>query len=165
MDREPAHLVGVISDTHGLLRPEALELLAGVEVILHAGDVGSPEILERLEALAPVEAVRGNIDRGAWADALPETRTVKIGGVRLLLVHDLKLLDLDPERRRYGAVISGHSHRARNERMGRVLFFNPGSAGPRRFRLPVTLGRLRIHEGVVNGEVLDLGLLQRAPAR
>jgi len=133
---------GVISDTHGLLREEAVEALAGVELIIHAGDVGNPEILHRLKEIAPVLAVRGNVDKGAWAEALPETAAVEVGGIAIYVIHDVKELDLDPAAAGFGMVISGHSHKpGRSERAG-VVYLNPGSAGPRRFRLPVTLARV-----------------------
>ncbi|OLC16518.1 MAG: YfcE family phosphodiesterase [Candidatus Rokubacteria bacterium 13_1_40CM_69_27] len=148
--------VGVISDTHGLLRPEAVAALRGADAIVHAGDVGSPEVLEALAALAPVTAVRGNNDRGAWAEKLPLTGVLELAGVVLYVLHDVKELDLDPHRAGFAAVISGHSHRPRREERGEVLFFNPGSAGPRRFKLPVAVGRLRIDGGRVRGRIVVL---------
>jgi putative phosphoesterase len=149
--------IGLISDTHGLLRPQALAALRGSELILHAGDIGAPEVLSALEAIAPLVAVRGNNDVGcAWARQLPETATIEAGGRRLHLLHDLKTLALDPPQARCDVVISGHSHRPKIERRGTVLFVNPGSAGPRRFSLPVALARLRIDEGGVEAELLEL---------
>lgn len=136
-------LVGLISDTHGLLRDEALEALEGSEVIVHAGDVGDPGILERLRELAPVRAVRGNTDRGAWAETLPETEVVEVGGRSLYVVHDLDRLDLDPAAAGFDAVVYGHTHRPASEERGGVLFVNPGAAGHRRFGRPVTVARLR----------------------
>jgi hypothetical protein len=136
--------VGVISDTHGLLRPEALRALAGADLILHAGDVGSPEVLAGLRALAPVVAVRGNNDRGPWAEALSETEVVTAGGRSLYVLHDLGTLDLDPRAAGFDAVIAGHSHQPRIERRDGVLYLNPGSAGPRRFRLPIALAWLDV---------------------
>jgi putative phosphoesterase len=136
--------VGVISDTHGLLRPEALRALAGADLILHAGDVGSPEVLAGLRALAPVVAVRGNNDRGPWAEALSETEVVTAGGRSLYVLHDLGTLDLDPRAAGFDAVIVGHSHQPRIERRDGVLYLNPGSAGPRRFRLPIALAWLDV---------------------
>jgi putative phosphoesterase len=153
-----AHLVGVISDTHGLLRPEAVAALDGCELIVHAGDVGSPEVLGGLSAIAPVRAVRGNNDRGAWARRLPETDRIEIGGVALFLLHDAKLLDFDPAAAGIAAVIFGHSHKPGHARTGGVLRFNPGSAGPRRFRLPVSLGRLHIRSGTVEPELITLAV-------
>ena len=135
-------VVGLISDTHGLLRDEALRALDGCDLIVHAGDVGNPEILEALKALAPLVAVRGNIDKGAWASALPVTAVAQAGPVAIYVLHDVHELDLDPAAARFQVVVSGHSHQpARREQSG-VLFLNPGSAGPRRFKLPVTVARL-----------------------
>lgn len=148
--------IGVISDTHGLLRPQALAALAGSELILHAGDIGAPEVLAALEAIAPVAAVRGNNDTEPWAEALPETRVVEAGGLRFYLLHDLKTLALDPLAAGFDAVLSGHSHKPLAETRAGVLYLNPGSAGPRRFRLPITLARLRLAEGRINSELLHL---------
>jgi putative phosphoesterase len=139
-----AATIGVISDTHGLLRPEAVAALQGSEVIIHAGDVGKPEILDQLRLIAPVVAVRGNIDTGAWASELPLTAVVEGRSARIYVLHDVHQLDLDPAAAGFQIVISGHSHQPdRSERSG-VLYLNPGSAGPRRFRLPVTVARLRL---------------------
>jgi putative phosphoesterase len=148
--------VGVISDTHGLLRPEAVSALAGVERIVHAGDIGDRAVLVALERVAPVSAVRGNNDRGAWARDIPETEVVEVGGVSLYVLHDLHELDLDPRAAGFAAVIAGHSHQPRQEERDGVLYFNPGSAGPRRFRLPISLGRLTIQGGRVSGALLTL---------
>jgi putative phosphoesterase len=150
------HTLGVIADTHGLVRPQALAALAGVERIVHAGDIGGPGVLAALERVAPVTAVRGNNDRGDWAAAIPETEVVQIGGVALYLLHDVHALDLDPRAAGFAAVVAGHSHQPRLEERGGVLFFNPGSAGPRRFRLPVSVGRLTIAGGRVSGALLTL---------
>lgn len=139
--------IGVISDTHGLLRPEAEARLAGVEHIIHAGDIGAPEIVPRLRALAPVTAIRGNVDRGAWAGVFPETALVTLAGRRIHVLHDLAELDLDPAARGVSVVISGHSHRPKAETVAGVLYLNPGSAGRRRFSLPVTLATLEISDG------------------
>ena len=136
--------VGLISDTHGLLRPEAVAALRGSDFIVHAGDVGDPEILQRLEALAPVTAVRGNIDRGEWAAALPETAVLEVGGASIYVIHGLDDLDLDPAAAGFQAVISGHSHRPGQSERNGVLYVNPGSAGPRRFSLPIGVGRLTV---------------------
>jgi uncharacterized protein len=149
-------LIGVISDTHGLLRPEALEALHGPERIIHAGDVGDPEILEQLAAIAPVSAVRGNIDKSAWARKLPETDVVEAGGVSIYVLHDLAQLDLKPEAAGFNVVISGHSHVPKQETRNGVLYFNPGSAGPRRFKLPVSVGRLTIGRRSVHGEIITI---------
>ena len=135
-------VVGLISDTHGLLRPEAVQALAGSDLIIHAGDVGAPEILAARRAVAPVVAVRGNIDNGRWAEALPMTAVAEAGNTLIYVLHDLNELDLDPAAAGFGVVVSGHSHQpASSERSG-VLYVNPGSAGRRRFRLPVTVARL-----------------------
>jgi putative phosphoesterase len=156
MNARAATLVGVISDTHGLLRPEAMAALEGSHLIVHAGDVGSPDVLDRLGALAPVRAVRGNIDTGGWVARLPETEAVEAGGLLLWLLHDIAALDLDPAADGFAAVIFGHSHKPTVETLGGVLHFNPGSAGPRRFKLPVTVGRLRIAAGSIRPEIVTL---------
>ena len=148
--------IGVISDTHGLLRPEALRALAGADLIVHAGDVGSPEVLESLRAVAPVVAVRGNNDRGPWAGALAETEVVERGGRTLYVLHDLKTLDLDPRAAGFDAVIAGHSHQPRIERRDGVLYLNPGSAGPRRFRLPIALAWLEVGATRLDAEIVQL---------
>jgi uncharacterized protein len=140
-------LIGLISDTHGLLRPEAVRALRGSELIVHAGDVGKPEILEALRALAPTVAVRGNVDTGDWASALPTAAVAEAGPVSIYVLHDVKALDLKPEAAGFQIVVSGHTHKlGRSERSG-VLYINPGSAGPRRFQLPITIARLDL--GVV----------------
>ena len=134
--------VGLISDTHGLLRPEAIAALRGSQLILHAGDVGNPEILETLRGIAPVVAVRGNVDTAEWAQELPLTTVADAGGVMIFMLHDVNALDLNPQAAGFQVVVSGHSHKpGKMERQG-VLFINPGSAGPRRFQLPVTVARL-----------------------
>lgn len=147
--------VGVISDTHGLLRPEALDALQGVAAIIHAGDVGKPSILTELEAVAPVHAIRGNVDYGPNLDDLPDRRRVVIAGVAMLVVHDLAGVTVDPSTG-YRLVISGHTHRPLIHEMGGIIYFNPGSAGPRRFRLPVTLGLLHIENERATPEVISL---------
>ena len=148
--------LGVISDTHGLLRPEAVEALRGSDRILHAGDVGAPEILEALAQIAPVTAVRGNVDTAPWARALPETEVVEAGGVSIYILHDRGQLDLKPEAAAFRVVIYGHSHQPKMEEKSGVLYFNPGSAGPRRFHLPVSVGKLMIKAGTVRAEVVEL---------
>lgn len=150
-------LIGVISDTHGLLRPEALLALRGSELILHAGDIGGPGIISQLATMAPVRAIRGNVDREPWAQAFPETDVVEVAGVSLYLIHDVNALDLDPRAGGFGAVISGHSHQPGQQVRKGVLYFNPGSAGPRRFKLPISIGRLRVENGEVSGEIALLG--------
>jgi putative phosphoesterase len=139
--------VGLISDTHGLLRPEAEAFLQGSDFIVHAGDIGDPAILERLGRIAPVTAVRGNNDNAPWGRALPDTAQLQAGGVTLHVLHDLAQLDVDPQAAGIGVVVAGHSHQPRVEARDGVLFVNPGSAGPRRFRLPISAGELRIDAG------------------
>ena len=152
----PARVVGVISDTHGLMRPEALAALAGVDLIVHAGDIGAPGVLDALAEIAPVHAVRGNNDAGAWARHVPDTASVGVERARLLVLHDLHDLALDPAAAGFAAVIAGHSHRPRLEERGGVLYLNPGSAGPRRFKLPVAVARLRVCGDRVRGELVIL---------
>lgn len=149
-------LIGVISDTHGLLRPEALQALAGCSLILHAGDIGGSEILDGLRRIAPVVAVRGNTDRGLWCEDLSDIEVVEYGGLQLYLLHDISHLELDPAAAGFAAVIHGHSHKPAQEVRNGVLYFNPGSAGPRRFKLPVSVGRLRITAGEITGELSTL---------
>lgn len=149
-------LVGVISDTHGLLRPEALAALKSVDQILHAGDIGDPAILDTLRAVAPVTAIRGNIDRTGACARLPATELVELAGRSIYMLHDLAELDLDPVAAGVACVISGHSHQPKIERRKGVLFFNPGSAGPRRFSLPVSLGLLEIEEGRMEPRLVNL---------
>jgi putative phosphoesterase len=139
-----------------LLRPEALVALRGSEHIIHAGDVGAPEILEKLATIAPVTAIRGNVDKGAWARKLPDTEVLAIGGVSIYVLHDLARLDLEPEAAGFDVVLSGHSHVARQQTRSGVLYFNPGSAGPRRFTLPVSVGRLMVEGKHVHGEILTI---------
>jgi len=146
----------VIADTHGLLRPEAAVALASSELIIHAGDVGSAEVLDKLREIAPVVAVRGNIDKGPWAVTLPATEIVEIGGVFLYILHDLRELDLDPAAAKFHGVIAGHSHRPRVEDRNGVMFLNPGSAGPRRFTLPVAVARLHVCGERVRAEIVEL---------
>jgi hypothetical protein len=148
--------VGVIADTHGLLRPEAIAALASVDLIVHAGDIGSATVLEELAAIAPVLAVRGNNDRDRWAVALPETVTTEVAGVRLHVIHDLTPLRGDPATLGVDVVISGHSHQPRVERRPGLLLLNPGSAGPRRFSLPIAVARLRLGRSGVRAEIVEL---------
>jgi hypothetical protein len=149
-------IVGVISDTHGLLRPEAIEMLRGSEHIIHAGDIGAPEIIPELKKIAPVTAIRGNIDQMAWCRKFPETELVELGGIHIYILHDVNAIDLNPKAAGFAAVISGHSHKPHQEMKGGVLYFNPGSAGPRRFKLPITVGRLEINGAALNATVLSL---------
>jgi len=148
--------IGLISDTHGLLRPEALAFLQGCEHIVHGGDIGDARILEALAAIAPLTVVRGNNDQVAWADAVPETALVELDGLRLYAIHDLAQLDIDPVAAGVRVVVSGHSHRPLAEERGGVLYINPGSAGPRRFRLPISAAELRIEAGVVAPRIVEL---------
>ena len=149
-------MIGLISDTHGLLRPEALAALRGSDLIIHAGDVGQQGIVEQLRSLAPVIAVRGNIDQGDWASQLPVTAIVEVGSARIYVLHDVGQLDLDPAAGKFDIVVSGHSHKpGRMERSG-VLYINPGSAGPRRFQLPITVARLDLRCSPWHVEFIDL---------
>lgn len=149
--------IGVISDTHGLLRPEALAALEGCARIIHAGDIGKPQLLEALERIAPLEVIRGNVDTGDWATALPDRLELDLGGVRVIVLHDLKELECDPAALGIGLVISGHSHKPRVEQRGEVLYLNPGSAGPRRFKLPISLALLDVEGGRMEVELVTLG--------
>ena len=153
-------LIGLISDTHGLLREEAVRALRGSELIVHAGDVGAPGIIDALIALAPVVAVRGNVDKDDWASRLPATAVAEAGDVRIYVLHDVHELDLDPAAAGFHAVVSGHSHKfGRSERSG-VLYINPGSAGPRRFQLPITVARLDLGKKPWAVEFVDLEKLK-----
>jgi uncharacterized protein len=153
-------LIGVISDTHGLLRPAAIAALRCSKHIIHAGDVGAPEILDELSAIAPLTVIRGNIDKGAWANKLPENEVLEIAGISIYVLHDLAKLDLNPKAAGFHVVISGHSHIPKQETRDGVLYFNPGSAGPRRFKLPVTLGKLIVKDGTVRAEFMSLPITQ-----
>jgi len=148
--------IGVISDTHGLLRPAALQALYGADFIIHAGDVGDPQILEKLGQIAPVTAVRGNVDGGDWAKAVPAVNVLETDGASIYVLHILERLDLKPEASGFSAVVYGHSHKPSQEVRSGVLYFNPGSAGPRRFHLPVTVGRLIVSRETINAEIIEL---------
>lgn len=148
--------IGVISDTHGLLRPEALSALYGSSFIVHAGDIGASGVLEQLSQIAPVTAVRGNVDHEAWARQIPETNVLEASGLSIYVLHDLQQLDLKPEAAGFAAVVSGHSHVPKQEMRNGVLYFNPGSAGPRRFKLPTSLGRLVLRAGKLTAEIIEL---------
>ena len=148
--------VGLISDTHGLLRAEASAALRGVDAIIHAGDIGNPAILDALATIAPVTAVRGNNDTDSWARALPESATLDAATVRIHVLHDLALLDIDPAREGVRVVVAGHSHRPRIVESEGVLYVNPGSAGPRRFTLPVSVGELAIDNGRIEPTLIRL---------
>ena len=149
-------IVGVISDTHGLLRPEALAALRGSDYIIHAGDVGDPAILDKLAEIAPVTTVRGNVDQGAWAQKIPTTNVLEIGEVSICVLHNVQELDVKPESAKFAAVVYGHTHIPKQETKNGVLYFNPGSAGPRRFKLPVSVGRLMITNSKIDARILLL---------
>lgn len=154
---EPLRLrIGVVSDTHSLLRPEALAFLQGCDHIIHAGDICGPEVLQELSRIAPVTAVRGNNDGGAWADSLHEFELIQLGELHAYVLHDLATLDLDPKAAGVNAVIFGHSHQPLIEDRDGVLYMNPGSAGPRRFRLPVSIGELIVEGSVIRPRVQEL---------
>src|SRR5688572_2295040 len=150
--------IGLISDTLGLLRPEAVHFLTGSDVIIHAGDIVGDTILEALRRIAPVTAVRGNNDKGAWAHALPQNEVLDVGGVVIYILHDLSELDLDPAAAGFRVVVSGHTHRPRVEERGGVLYVNPGSAGPRRFKLPITAGELNVAGGEVDARLVTFDI-------
>ena len=149
-------VIGLISDTHGLLRPEAVNALAGSDLIVHAGDIGKPEVLAELRKIAPLAAIKGNIDRGDWARRVPDRRSVRVGRLRLYLIHNIHELDFDPAKRNLRVVISGHSHKPLIVERDGVLFVNPGSAGPRRFKLPVAVGKILIDGPDVRAEIIAL---------
>ena len=148
--------IGLVSDTHRLLRPEAESFLRGCDHIIHAGDIGSAAILDALARLAPLTAVRGNNDIGAWAEHLPETQRVRIGDVSIYVLHDLAQLDIEPAAADVRVVVSGHSHRPRIDERGGVLYVNPGSAGPRRFKLPIAVAELLIDRGAITPRIVEL---------
>jgi putative phosphoesterase len=148
--------IGVISDTHGLLRPEAVAALHASDLIIHAGDVGDPQILEQLRAIAPTRAVRGNVDTSAWALVLPLTEVVQVGDAHIYVIHNLSDLDLDPKAAGLAAVISGHTHRPHAEVRDDVLYLNPGSAGPRRFTLPIAVARLEVSGLRISHQIVEL---------
>jgi uncharacterized protein len=149
-------MIGLISDTHGLMRPEALAALKGADLIIHAGDIGKPEILEQLRVLAPVVAVKGNVDTEAWASELPCTTVAKSRATSIYVLHDVHELDIDPAAARFDIVVSGHSHKPGKIERGGVLYINPGSAGPRRFRLPITVARLDLQQSPWSVEFIEL---------
>lgn len=150
--------VGVISDTHGLLRPEALTALHGSDLIIHAGDIGDPEILQQLRAIAPTFAVRGNVDTSPWAQTLPLTEVVDVGGAQFYVLHNLLELGLDAKAAGFSVVISGHTHRPHAQVRDDVLYLNPGSAGPRRFTLPIAVARIAVNRSHVSHEIIELQL-------
>ena len=148
--------IGLISDTHGLLRPEAVEALNGSDFIIHAGDIGDPQVLAGLSRLAPVTAIRGNVDRGPWAESLPATEVLQVGDAFIYVIHNIADLDLDPAAAGFQAVVSGHSHQPGWREKNGVLLVNPGSAGPRRFKLPIAVGRLIVTEAGMTADVIEL---------
>jgi uncharacterized protein len=152
----PERIVGLISDTHGLIRPEALGAFAGVDLIVHTGDIGKPEVLKALKAVAPVVAIRGNNDTGAWATTLRDTKSIKLADAKLYLIHNVNDLTCDPAARGFQVVVSGHSHKPSVSTRDGVLFVNPGSAGPRRFKLPIAVGKLFIRGKNVKAELIEL---------
>jgi uncharacterized protein len=159
------HLIGLISDTHGLIRPEALDALRNSDLIIHCGDIGDPAVLEALRTIAPVRAIRGNNDKGPWACSLPSYEVVEVGGHSIYILHNLSELNLDPDAAGFTAVVSGHSHKPMIEKRGKIFFVNPGSAGPRRFSLPVTVATLSVGSGRCEGRIVQLALSQRNPKR
>jgi putative phosphoesterase len=151
-----AFKVGIISDTHGLLRPEALRALAGVDHIIHGGDIGRPDIIDELRRVAPVTAIRGNVDKDDWAKDYAETETVRLADRSFYILHDLKALSIDPVASGIDVVISGHSHQVRVKTIGGVLYLNPGSAGPRRFKLPITLATVDLGKRELRPVIHDI---------
>ena len=149
-------MIGIISDTHGLVRPQVIEALTGAELIIHAGDIGSPDVLKTLEAIAPVVAVRGNNDQDPWATMIPLTNAVEHHSYFFYVVHELDHLDVDPVASEFSAVIFGHSHRASAERRKGLLYLNPGSAGPRRFTLPISVARLHVTDTGLTPEIIEI---------
>jgi uncharacterized protein len=162
---DPLHRVGLISDTHGLIRPAALDALRGSELIIHCGDIGDPAVLQALRDLAPVRAIRGNNDKGAWARSLPTSDVVELGGHAIYVLHNLAELDLDPSAAGFTAVVFGHSHKPSIENRGKILFVNPGSAGPRRFTLPVAVATLALRSGRCETKIVELASSQQSRKR
>jgi putative phosphoesterase len=158
MDNAVHKLIGVISDTHGLVRAEAIEALRGVELILHAGDIGNQQVLDTLNEIAPVVAVRGNNDKGECAQALPDWEVVEVGTVSIYMRHDLNEMDISPSGAGFHVVVTGHSHKPGVEERRGVIYLNPGSAGPRRFTLPVCLAHLSVLDDKVNADIIELSV-------
>jgi putative phosphoesterase len=150
------HKIGIISDTHGMLRPEIAAAFAGVELIIHAGDIGSLLVMMELKKIAPVTAVYGNTDKASWTQELPASAVVTVGDIQLYVLHNLAELDLDPAAAGFAAVIYGHTHKQTQETRGGVLYFNPGSAGPRRSSLPASVGLITIENSSIHGEIISL---------
>jgi uncharacterized protein len=157
--------IGLISDTHGVLRPEAKAYLSGSDAIIHAGDIGNARILTELQRIAPVTAVRGNNDSGAWAEMLDETELLRVGDVPIYVIHDVARLDVEPSAAGIRAVVSGHSHKPRVEERGGVLFVNPGSAGPRRFALPIAVGEIIVRGAAISARTVELAAVTCADSR
>lgn len=157
-NRKAGVQIGVISDTHGLLRPEAVDALAGSDLILHAGDIGRLDVLERLKTIAPTIAVRGNNDQGTWAETIPEQERIEFEGISIHVLHILKDLTINPTTAGIQVVISGHSHKPLVEEHNGVLFLNPGSAGPRRFKLPITLAHLHLDGTAIQAQIVELDI-------
>jgi putative phosphoesterase len=157
------HLIGLISDTHGLIRPEALDALRNSDLIIHCGDIGDPAVLEALRTIAPVRAIRGNNDKGAWACRLPTSDVVEVGRRYIYVLHNLSELNRDPAAAGFTAVVSGHSHKPLIEKRAKIFFVNPGSAGPRRFSLPVTVATLALRSGRCEAKIVQLALSQQHP--
>jgi len=155
-NKNRTHVIGLISDTHGLMRPQALAALQDVQLIIHAGDIGAPEVLRDLKRIAPIVAIKGNNDREDWAKSLPDTKLLKINGKKLYIIHNIKELDCDPLAREIQVVISGHSHMPLIAKRDGVLYVNPGSAGPRRFKLPVAVAKLRIYGAHIRPQIIEL---------
>jgi hypothetical protein len=147
--------VAVLSDTHGLLRNEALAFAGGCDYIIHGGDIGSADILDRLSAIAPLIAVRGNNDRQSWAAHLPHTEMVRVGGIFVYVIHDLSQLDIEPQAAGVNVIVSGHSHKPSVDHRGGILYLNPGSCGPKRFTLPISLGEIRVHGSRARARIID----------
>ncbi len=158
MSNAARKLIGVISDTHGLVRPQAIEAMAGADLVLHAGDIGNQEVLDTLNEIAPVVAVRGNNDKGEWAQFLPDWEVVEIGNVSIYMLHDLKQIDISPTADVFQVVVSGHSHKPVVEERRGVIYLNPGSAGPRRFTLPVSVAHLHIVDDKVHADIIELSV-------
>ncbi len=148
--------IGIISDTHGLVRQEAIESLKGCELVIHAGDVGKPEVIHSLEEIAPVIAVRGNVDKGDWANTLPKTQVVEVSNIFIYVIHDIGELDLNPKAAGFNIVIYGHSHKPKKEIVDGIIYLNPGSAGPRRFNLPISLALMTIDRNAINVSFMEL---------
>ena len=156
LEKNPVFKIGLISDTHGLLRPEAVGALRGVRRIIHAGDIGTPEILEQLGSIAPVDAVRGNNDKGPWAARIPLYQSLEFAGVSLYVLHDVKEMDIDPQAAGFQVVIAGHSHKPQIQERDGIQYVNPGSAGPRRFSLPVTVAHLELTDGKAHARIVEI---------